>query len=164
MTLGVIVGGLLLSSGALSGAGLAVASVARSGSNVATTPDPSPDPLSAVPKTVVLDPSTGTVESVTAGEPAAVVDAVTPAIASSTYCGPGDGCYYTPTVNSTYHDRSFYGTPGTFSGSWPRRDAWQTGNYTASVCWQGGCSQFFGPNTYLTFGGALVTGTSFTIQ
>lgn len=117
---------------------------------------------SSTPKTVVLDPSTGVVLSVTLGEP---VDLATPDpdISGGTDCAAGDGCYYTPTVNGTYHDRSFYGSPGTFTGSWPRRNAWDSGNYTASVCWDGGCSNTVGPNTYATFGGSLVTGTSFTI-
>ncbi|MGH2863055.1 MAG: hypothetical protein ACRDLT_16365 [Solirubrobacteraceae bacterium] len=120
---------------------------------------------SATPKTAVLAPATGAIVAVSLGEPAAVLSlSSTPAISSGTGCQPGDGCYYTPTVNFSYHDRSFYGSPGTFTGDWPRRNAWDTGRYTASACWQSACSQAFGPNTYLTFGGSLVTGTSFTIR
>lgn len=120
---------------------------------------------SATPKTVVLEPATGAVVAVEASQPTAAGTefGAVAAISGDTTCRPGDGCYYTPTVNSTYHDRSFYGSPGTFTGNWPRRSAWDTGSYTAYACWQGACSQWFGPNTYLTFGGALVTGTSFTI-
>lgn len=119
---------------------------------------------SATPKTVVLDPATGAMLAVTLGEPASLSPMLTPDISSGTNCAPGDGCYYTPVVGGTYHDRSFYGSPGTFTGDWPRRNAWDTGSYTASACWQGACSQTYGPDTYLTFGGSLVTGTSFTIH
>jgi hypothetical protein len=119
---------------------------------------------SDTPKTVVLDPNTGAMITATPGEPVSLFSAMTPDISSGSSCAPGDGCYYTPVVDGTYHDRSFYGTPGTFTGDWPRRNAWDTGSYTASACWQGGCSQTYGPNTYLTFNGALVTGTSFTIH
>ena len=118
---------------------------------------------SATPKTVVLDPSTGAVASISVGEPTETNTLAVPEISSDTSCGAGDGCYYTPVVDSTYHDRSFYGGPGTFFGYWPRRNAWTTGRYTAYACWESACSQSFGPNTYLTFGGSLVTGTSFTI-
>lgn len=120
---------------------------------------------SRTPKTVVLDPATGAVVGVDVNQPAVGGSqfAAVAAISGDTTCRPGDGCYYTPTVNSIYHDRSFYGSPGTFTGNWPRRSAWDTGSYRAYACWQGACSQWFGPNTYLTFGGALVTGTSFTI-
>lgn len=117
---------------------------------------------SSTPKTIVIDPTTGAILSLTIGVPGDLWSA-SPDISSGTDCAAGDGCYYTPTVDSTYHDRSFYGSPGTFTGSWPRRNAWDSGNYTASVCWVGGCSNTVGPNTYATFGGSLVTGTSFTI-
>ena len=128
---------------------------------------------SSTPKTVVLNPTTGAVVSVTAGEPSSVASPTEPAaelslspdISSGTDCAAGDGCYYTPTVNSTYHDRSFYGSAGTFTGDWPQRNAWDSGDYTAYVCWTGGCSaDWVGPHTYVTFGGSTVTGTSFTIQ
>jgi hypothetical protein len=119
---------------------------------------------STAPKTVVLDPDTGAMVAVSLGEPGSISSPLTPEISSGTDCAPGDGCYYTPVVDSIYHDRSFYGSPGTFTGDWPRRNAWDTGSSTASACWQGACSQAYGPNTYLTFNGALVTGTSFTIH
>jgi hypothetical protein len=118
---------------------------------------------SSTPKTVVLDPTTGAVVSVTLGEPVDLT-AASPDISSGTDCAAGDGCYYTPTVNGTYHDRSFYGSAGTFTGNWPMRNAWDSGNYTAYVCWTSACSNSVGPNTYVTFGGSLVTGTSFTIE
>lgn len=86
-----------------------------------------------------------------------------PAISGDTDCAAGDGWYSTPTVANTYHNRSFYGTPGTFTGNWPRRNAWDSGSYTASVCWERACSQEFEPNSYVTVSGSIVTGTSFTI-
>jgi hypothetical protein len=121
--------------------------------------------LSAEPKTVVVDPATGAVISVTAGETEPDdLSGIQPLISSDTSCAASDGCYETPVINSTYHDRSFYGSAGTFTGSWPRRNAWDSGSYTASVCWESACSGKYGPNTHQTFsGGALVTGTSFTI-
>lgn len=128
---------------------------------------------SSTPKTVVLNPLTGAVVSVTSGEPSGIATGaatpddlgISPAISSGTDCATGDGCYYTPTVNDTYHDRSFYGSAGTFTGNWPKRNAWDSGSYTAYVCWTSACSaDWVGPNTYVTFGGSLVTGTSFTIR
>jgi hypothetical protein len=128
---------------------------------------------SSTPKTVVLNPATGQVVSVSTGEPSDITSEAaasvnigpSPDISSGTNCAAGDGCYYTPTVNDTYHDRSFSGSAGTFTGSWPMRNAWDSGNYTAYVCWTGACSSdWFGPNSYVTFGGSTVTGTSFTIK
>jgi hypothetical protein len=128
-----------------------------------TNPYESPAYLaSSSPKTIVLDPSTGAVVSVSPGEPSSVTDA-SPDISGGTDCASGDGCYYAETVNATYHNRSFYGSAGTFTGNWPQRDAWDSGNYTASVCWESSCSGTYGPNSYVSFGGTLVTGTSFTI-
>lgn len=147
---------------------LALASIVPAGAGAAPTTATSVSDAallaSATPKTVVLDPATGAMLAVTLGEPASLSPMLTPDISSGTNCAPGDGCYYTPVVGGTYHDRSFYGSPGTFTGDWPRRNAWDTGSYTASACWQGACSQTYGPDTYLTFGGSLVTGTSFTIH
>jgi hypothetical protein len=119
---------------------------------------------SSTPKTVVLDPTTGAIISVSLGEPVGIASpSGSPNISGDTDCEAGDGCYYTPTINDTYHNRSFYGSAGTFTGSWPHRNAWDSGSYTASVCWQGGCSATYGPNTYVSFNGSIVTGTSFTI-
>jgi hypothetical protein len=117
--------------------------------------------LSSTPKTVVWDASTGQVVSVTANNDSQTN--VSPEISGGTTCSAGDGCYTTPTVNATYHDRSYYGSAGTFTGSWPQRDGWRSGNYSASVCWQSNCSSEVGPNSSNSFGGAVVTGTSFTI-
>ncbi|MEU7058122.1 hypothetical protein [Streptomyces sp. NPDC046197] len=110
---------------------------------------------SSQPKTVVMDPANGAVLSVSAG-------IVRPAISVHNICNSGDGCYYSGRI--PYANQGFYGSAGTASGSWPYRSAWDTGGYTASACWVGACSQNrFGPNTYITFNGSLVTGTSFTI-
>ncbi len=169
-------------TGLVAGAALALAAAATpafsNGASLAPTL-PHAQPASAsvsallassTPKTVVLDPATGATVSVQLGEPPAVAGGfiagarlATPAITGNTNCQPGDGCYYTPTVSGIYHNRSFYGSPGTFTGNWPHRNAWTSGNYTAYVCWTSACSQWYGPNTYVTFGGSLVTGTSFTI-
>lgn len=165
---------LALGVAMLSALGLAVAAPAITQADTAalastaTTPDPTLL-ASSTPKTIVLDPNTGAVLSVSLGEPAnigttSLDGAISPDISSGTDCAAGDGCYYTPTVDATYHDRSFYGSAGTFTGSWPRRNAWESGNYTAYVCWTSNCSNWFGPNSYVTFNGSLVTGTSFTIQ
>jgi hypothetical protein len=117
--------------------------------------------MSSTPKTVVLDPATGAVISVTSD--ASSGPTASPDISGGTSCASGDGCYETPTVNATYHNRSFYGSAGTFTGNWPERNAWDSGDYDASVCWQSSCSPEVGPNTHSTFGGSIVTGTSFRI-
>lgn len=117
---------------------------------------PGVDLLSSVPKTVVLDASTGAVLSVS-------TRSVAPLISNRNVCFTGDACYYTGRI--PYAHQAFFGSPGTFFGSWPYRSGWFSGNYTTSACWTGACSAFaFGPNTTVSFGGALVTGTSFTIH
>lgn len=140
----------LLSAGVMAMGGLCAGTA-----NAAVAPA-APALLSSTPKTVVLNPATGAVESVTAS-------AYIPAISNHNICNTGDGCYYTNVI--PYADQGFYGSAGTYRGSWPYRNAWDTGKYTASACWVGACSQSaFGPNTYVTFGGSDVTGTSFTIK
>jgi len=129
---------------------------------------------SAVPKTVVVSAATGRVLSVSATAPTFALPGLdtapgapvdpSPGVSGGTDCTPEDGCYYTPDVSGIYHDRSFYGSPGTFTGYWPDRNAWDSGSYSAYACWESACSQWVGPYTYVTFGGALVTGTSFTIN
>ncbi|MFF4409817.1 hypothetical protein [Streptomyces sp. NPDC001404] len=115
-----------------------------------------PDPLSSEQKTVVLDPATGAVLSVSAGR------RLHPSIGNNNICNSGDGCYYSGQI--PYANQGFYGSAGTAYGSWPYRSAWDTGDYTASACWEGACSQnAFGPHTYVNFNGQQVTGTSFTI-
>lgn len=121
------------------------------------TESQAPDLLSSTPKTVLLDVATGKVIEVWRGTP------VSPLISNRNICLNGDGCYFTGRI--PYAHQGFYGSPGTFSGSWPFRSGWFTGNYVAHACWVQACSQFaFGPNTNVSFGGALVTGTSFTIH
>src|SRR5215469_2140261 len=72
--------------------------------------------LSSTPKTVVLDPATGGVVSVTAGT------AATPMISNHNICNTGDGCYFSGRI--PYANQGFYGSAGTFNGSWPYRDEW----------------------------------------
>ncbi len=111
---------------------------------------------SSVPKTVSLDPATGAIVTESFGVPAL------PYISSHGGCATGDGCYY---GKPPYSNQGFSGSPGTASGNWPERTAWDTGDYTAYACWKSACSQAaFGPNTYVTFNGSTVTGTSFTIK
>ncbi len=163
---------LALSIAMVGGLGLAAVmpavTLAASPTTTGTPATPSDLIASSTPKTVVLDPLTGSVVSVAAGEPADISTSALvtagPAVSGGTNCAAGDGCYYTPTVNDTYHDRSFYGSAGTFTGNWPNRNAWDSGSYTAYACWESACSGWVGPNTYVTFGGSLVTGTSFTIN
>jgi len=119
-----------------------------------------PSLTSSTPKTVVMDPSNGHIISVVAGSPAT---APSPKITNQNFCYAGNGCYYSGQV--PWANQGFEGSSGTFQGQWPYRDAWYTGIYTASACWVGACSsQYVGPNTTVTFGGALVTGTSFSIK
>ncbi|GHH84013.1 hypothetical protein GCM10018793_47280 [Streptomyces sulfonofaciens] len=112
---------------------------------------------SSEPKTVTMDPATGAVLSVVEG-----YAHNTPMISNHNICNANDGCFYSGAV--PYAHQGFYGTAGTFSGNWPYRSGYYTGQYTASACWVGACSQVrLAPRTEATFSGALVTGTSFTI-
>ncbi|MFC6092310.1 hypothetical protein Q5530_24645 [Saccharothrix sp. BKS2] len=114
------------------------------------------DLLSDVPKHVVLDAATGRVVS------AVPVGEFGTLISNHNYCNSGEGCYHAG--RTPYAHQGFFGTPGTFTGSWPYRSSWYTGRYTARACWVGACAQVaLGPNTTATFGGTLVTGTSFRI-
>ena len=114
------------------------------------------DLMSAAPKLVVLDASTGQVVS------AGPVGEFSTLISNHNYCNSGEGCYYAG--RTPYAHQGFYGTAGTFTGSWPYRSSWFTGRYTARACWTQACAaQAFGPNTTVTFNGSLVTGTSFRI-
>jgi hypothetical protein len=86
-----------------------------------------------------------------------------PYVSNHNYCNSGDGCYYSGKV--PYANQGFYGSAGSYHGNWPDRNAWYTGRYTAYACWTGACSSsWFGPNTYVTFGGSLVNGTVFGIN
>ncbi|MEN3537093.1 hypothetical protein AAH991_18410 [Microbispora sp. ZYX-F-249] len=114
---------------------------------------------SGSPKTIAVDPRTAKVLSVTEG------GMVTPMISQNNICNSGDFCYYSGQV--PYANQGFYGSAGTKTGSWPYRSAFNTGNYTGRGCWtyQGAspCSGPWSPNTYITFSGARVTGTSVTL-
>jgi hypothetical protein len=113
---------------------------------------------SATPKTITLDPSTGKVLSVVAGAP------VTPKISYRTACATTDAIWHTSQIPLAY--ACFYGSAGTYYGSWASRDYFNTGNYTASATWTyGGSSNRTpreGPPTTNSFGGTLVTGSSDT--
>lgn len=146
-----------LLAGAVVFTGMAAAAPAQ-----AASPNPIrvTDYQTATPKTIVMDVRSGAVVSATAGMPSS--GAASPLIGNHNICNTGDGCYYTNAV--PYANQGFYGSPGTYYGSWPYRNAWWTGSYTARACWVGACSQYaFGPNTYVTFNGATATGTSFRI-
>jgi hypothetical protein len=131
--------------------GLVVTGYASAANSAAT-----PALSSSVAKTVVLDPTTGAVVSVSAGATAA------PLISNHNICNTGDGCWFSGRI--PFANQGFFGSAGTFHGSWQFRSGWGTGSHTASACWVQACSQHrFGPNTTITFGGTLVTGTSFTI-
>ena len=110
---------------------------------------------SGSPVDVVLDPSTGDIESVT---PAS--SDVTSAIQNQSICDPGDGCYQTNKV--PYANEGFYGGSGTYYGSWPYRSAYSSGNWTVSACWTTRCGLKIAPGSKVTFT-SDVTGTSFTI-
>lgn len=113
---------------------------------------------SDAPKTVEIDPATGEFVAVEEGS-----TWIRPMIGNRNICYSGDGCYYSGKV--PYAHQGFYGTAGTYTGSWPYRSGYHTGNYTARACWTTACSQAsLPPNTTAYFsGGALVTGTSFRI-
>jgi hypothetical protein len=124
-----------------------------------------------------MDPSTGTVESVTQLSPAAYQallaaadeasggpkTGASPDISNHNYCNSGDACYY-PAM-APWADQGFYGSAGTYTGSWPDWDAFDTGNYTADACWTGGshCTGEWGPNTFIALT-SDVTGSSVKIN
>lgn len=110
---------------------------------------------SSTPKIVVLDATSGNILSVSTGTSAS------PLISNDNICYPGDGCYYSGQV--PWAHQGFYGSPGTYYGSWPYRSGWHTGRYYASACWVSLCRGPYGPNTTVLFN-YLVTGTSFTIH
>ncbi len=130
---------------------------------------------SGAPKRVKLNPETGAVVAVAPLSLSAyraleaahgmttqtAAGSVVPDIYNHNVCNYGNGCYYSGRV--PYANQGFYGYPGSFQGVWPDRNAFDTGYYTAYVCWTQACSYEFGPNTYADFGGSLVTGTQFTI-
>ncbi|MEU8539381.1 hypothetical protein AB0C52_05170 [Streptomyces sp. NPDC048717] len=114
---------------------------------------------SDTPKTVELDPATGRVLSVEKGTAGL---SKLPSISNHNICNTGEGCFLSGQI--PYAHQGFWGSAGTFTGNWPSRSGYFTGDYTAGACWAGACSQQpLGPNTTASFGGTLVTGTSFTI-
>jgi hypothetical protein len=128
---------------------------------------------SSSPKEVVIDPTTGAVLSVTplsraqylalevaSGELPLTVG-VTPDISIDNVCDAGWACYYTN--EPPYPDYGFYGSSGTYHGSWPDRSGFDTGDYSAYACWVGSCSGTYGPNTYVGFT-SDVTGTAIWIN
>ncbi len=129
--------------------GLAGAGLAQAG-----TVSDTPDLLSSAAKTVTVDPKTGAVVAVSSGMIAA------PDISNHNICNTGDGCYFSGQIPLA--NQGFFGSPGTFRGSWPSRSGFGTGMFVAAACWVQACSPAFGPNTRVTFS-SLVTGTSFTI-
>jgi hypothetical protein len=155
--------------------GAAAAATALISPNAAMAAGPSPIPPSAdvsalspqqlellqsnSPKTVAVDPTTAKVLSVVPGGIAA------PLISQHNICNSGDFCYASGQV--PYAHQGFYGSAGTKTGSWPSRSYFDTGNYRGRGCWtyQGSspCSGPWNPGTYITFSGALVTGTSVTL-
>jgi hypothetical protein len=103
---------------------------------------------------VVMDPSTGDILSV------AAADNAIPDISIRGVCDTGDGCYLTNKV--PYADEGFYGSAGTYDGTWLYRSGYSSGNYTVSACWTTNCGVKIGPESHVTFS-SDVTGTSFTI-
>ena len=149
----------------VSGVALAVGIFLISGENAAQAASSSPSLLSSTPKTVVLDPATGQVISVTAGANSSTTSQIVPDISHrNNVCqlsNPIDFCYY---GESPRANQGFYGSAGTWYGTWYLRYQFETGAYTGHACWSPSvCSQNLGPNTLATFGGSTVTGTSVTI-
>ncbi|GAA2525903.1 hypothetical protein GCM10010201_25760 [Pilimelia columellifera subsp. columellifera] len=74
---------------------------------------------SDAPKTVMIDPATGNVLSVTAGFPK---------ISHRHTCQPKDACFRSGQV--PYADQGFRGSAGMKTGNWPYRDGYFTGKRT----------------------------------
>jgi hypothetical protein len=98
---------------------------------------------SSAPQTILMDPETGDILSVS---PAS---ASSPDIENHGICNTGDGCFFTN--EAPYADEGFYDGAGTYHGTWQERSGYSSGKWTASACWTTRC----GPK--------LSTGTSFTI-
>lgn len=110
------------------------------------------------PKTIVMDPTTGDILSVTANS-TATDTSLNPDITHTSGCSGTQACYVTNTV--PYANQGFSGD-GTSTGSWPRRSGYTSGNWTVEGCWSSSCGPEVGPNSTVTFT-SDVTGTSFTI-
>ena len=102
--------------------------------------------------------------SVTTGEVTDIVAATTlasPMISNDNICQSSDGCWYSGRI--PYANQGFFGSAGTYRGSWPYRSKWGSGSYTASACWTQACSQVRVPPGHIVILSAMSTGTSFTI-
>ena len=107
------------------------------------------------PIDVVMDPTTGNILSVTSNSVG-----FSPDISNHSVCDTGNGCYKTNRV--PYADQGFYGSAGTYDGSWPYRSGYSSGNYTVYACWSSACGPDISPGSQISFT-SDVTGTSFTI-
>jgi hypothetical protein len=145
---------------------LLAVSVACAGGFLAAPPAGAAAATGAQPVTevVLLDPTNGQVVSATPtlglgllGWPAGA----NPDISIANGCDAGWGCYETD--QSGYSDYGFYGSSGTYHGSWPYRSGFYTGDYSAFACWTGKCSSTYPPGTYVGFT-SDVTGTAFWIS
>jgi hypothetical protein len=110
---------------------------------------------SGTPVDVLLDPGTGDILSVIA-----VGSVSAPDISTRSVCESGDGCY--ETNRTPYADEGFYGTSGTYYGSWPARSGYSAGRYSVSACWTTSCGPEITAGSKVTFT-TDATGTSFTI-
>ena len=106
---------------------------------------------------VVMDPSSGDILSVAPADPVGA----SPNISNHAICNSGDGCYITN--HAPYADEGFYGSAGTYYGSWPYRSAYSSGSHTVSACWISACGPQISPGSKVTFT-SDVTGSSFTIS
>jgi hypothetical protein len=112
---------------------------------------------------VVIDAPTGKIISMTATS----IASVKPDITHQTICNTGWECWFSGKV--PYANQGFYGSAGKVTGSWPYRNEFWTGNYTAGFSYSyAGTSHSYSnypPNYAVVFAkNALVTGTSATIQ
>jgi hypothetical protein len=111
--------------------------------------------VSGTPISVLMDPSTGQILSVTTA-----VTTASPTISNHNVCAAGKGCY--ETNRTPYADQGFYGGSGSYHGDWLDRSGYTSGAYTVSACWTSGCGVEIGPGSRVTFT-SDATGTSFTI-
>jgi hypothetical protein len=153
---------LAVSAGVLLLAGIAAAVPAQAAPGTASALSPAARAFirSGAVKTVVVDPATGAIISVTAG----AHGLPQPLITEHDTCNGTWVCYESGKV--PYANVGFSGSAGTKDGTWDYRDEFATNNYSASACYVSGgshCTVELGPDTFITFGGDLVTGTSVTI-
>ena len=150
---------------------LAASLLATTAMPVPAAAAPAIDPLSSVPKYIVVNADTGAIMSIRPAPSRLPRPVTAPTIVNEHIClSLAAVCFYSGAV--PWADQSFWGTPGTITGTWPERKGGYSGGYTATFKWTGNTpkkSLKVGPDTGFGFasGGGdpvRVTGKSVRIH